>query len=313
MRLLIAIAFMVICTISLPSIGQQLPVHSSWQHNPYLLNPAVTGYDMFMDFSLQGKKQWAGYKDGPLNQELSLHSSINELALGVGGHFFNDQLGTIKRSGFAVSSAYHLKLGEETKLGFGMEGSFSFYSINQDKLNLRDPNDNLLQSGFKTGLVPDVSAGLLLHRYDYMIGVSVQNILSASGDLGQNYFISDIAHYNVFATYWFSFNDKWSMMPSAQLSYIDGFDVFGDFKVSTYYNEKFILDFGGKTNGDIVLGMGMEVIDYLRVHYIADLVTSPMRSAGGSSHEILLSYDFYYNPLYKGSKRRYKWIDKVSI
>ena len=99
MRILIAIAFMVICTISLPSIGQQLPVHSSWQHNPYLLNPAVTGYDMFMDFSLQGKKQWAGFKDGPLNQELSLHSSINELALGVGGHFFNDQLGTIKRSG----------------------------------------------------------------------------------------------------------------------------------------------------------------------------------------------------------------------
>ncbi len=301
--------------ISLMLIGfglraQQLPAYSLWTQNPYVLNPAVSGYDMFMDFSLHGKKQWAGFDGSPFNQQLTMHSSINEMSLGVGGGFFNDNLGTIKHSGFLLSSAYHLQVGEEVKLGFGLGGRFSFYGLDQAKLNLHDPNDASISSQMRSGLVPDVSFGILLSKSNFMFGLSAQNMLSSKRDLGTNLAISDISHFNFYGYYRIEGNNKFTFTPAVYSSYIVGYPIYVDARFITSYMERYDLELGFKSSKDLVLGLGFEIIDYLKVSYNYDLVLSGLRPGTSGSHEILISYDFYYNPLYKGSKRRYKWITK---
>lgn len=305
----ILLATILICASSV-SKGQQLPVFSQWQNNLYTLNPAVTGYDMYMDISLHGKKQWMGLENSPFNQMLTVHSSINELPIGVGGGFFNDNIGTIKHSGFLASFGYHVKVGEEAKLGFGLSGRMSFYGIDLDKVSVTDNNDPLLTSNMRSGLVPDVSFGLLLHRYDYFIGLSAQNLLSSKAGFDPNYQIADIMHLNFIAGWRIEANKILGFTPAVYVSRIESFPIFADFRFTTHYNNRFDFDLGFRSSGDLIFGVGIEVIDYLKLHYAYDLVTSNLRAGTSGSHEILLSYDFYYNPLYKGNKKRYKWIKK---
>lgn len=309
MRVFICIVFYM---IFLGSKAQQLPVFSSWQHNLYLINPAVTGYDMYMDFSLHGKKQWAGFDNSPFNQTLTIHSSLNESNIGLGGGFFNDNLGTIKHSGFLASVGYHLPVGDEARLGFGVTTRLSFYGLDLSKIDLYHANDPLVNANVRSGLVPDISAGFLLHREDYFVGISAQNILSSKASFNPGFQVTDIAHYNAMAGLRIEANKALGFTPAVYVSYIDGYPIFVDFRVTTHYNNRFDFDLGIKSNKDMVVGFGMEIIDYLKVHYTYDLVLSGIRSGTWGSHEILLSYDFYYNPLYKGNKKRYKWIKKGS-
>jgi len=289
--------------------AQQLPVYSGYLHNPYLINPAVTGYDLYMDISLQAKKQWAGLDAGPFNQIITVHSSINENNYGFGGGIFDDELGTLRNSGFLASGAYHLMVGEETKLGFGVTGRFNFYSINQAKLIVQDNNDLLLMTNPKSGLTPDLSFGFLLHRYDYFIGISLQNVLASNANLG-GFSLYDIRHFNFLARWSLQLNESIGLTPGVYVSYINGFSVYGDIRLLMDYEEKFVFELGFKTNLDLVLGIGMEIIEDLKVNYNYDLVLSGMSGSTWGSHELVISYDFYYNPAYKVSKPRYKWIRK---
>lgn len=307
MRIIVGV--ILIC-ISGFSFGQQLPVFSQWQNNLYTINPAIAGYDMYMDISLHGKKQWVGLENSPFNQMLTVHSSINEMPIGVGGGFFNDNIGTIKHSGFMGTFAYHAKVGEETKLGFGITSRLSFYGIDLDKVAVTDNNDPLLSSNMRSGLVPDISFGVLLHRYDYFVGLSAQNLLSSKVGFDPNYQIADIMHLNMMAGWRIEANQAIGFTPAIYVSRIESYPIFVDFRFSSHYNNRFDFDLGYRSSGDVILGVGIEIIDYLKFHYAYDIITSNLRSGTSGSHEILLSYDFYYNPLYKGSKKRYKWIKK---
>lgn len=306
MRILITIASL----LALNGFGQQLPVYSTYVHNPFVLNPAVTGYGMFTDFALQGKRQWTGYDDGPFNQILTVHSSINEKPLGVGGSVFNDRQGILNHSGFSTSTAYHLPVGAEAKLGVGVEGSFSFYSLKMDAIDVEDAGDPLLSSNPRSGIVPDLSVGMLLHRGDYMLGVSAQNILTRRADF-TGYGLSNLMHVNIFGVLHTQLHDKLEMSPSIYVGLLDPFPAFIDGRITFNYQEKFIFETGYKSNQNLVIGAGIELAENLRFIYNYDWVLSSLRSFSDNSHEIALTYDFYYNPMYKGSKRRYKWIRRI--
>jgi len=300
-------------TLSLLSIqlgAQQLPVFSAWQQNLYTINPAIAGHDVYMDISVHGKKQWAGFENSPFNQMLTTHSSINELPIGVGGGVFNDQLGTIKQSGFMATGAYHFNLNETLKLGFGITGRMTFYGLNTDKLQLAQTNDPLINANIRSGITPDVSFGMLLHHDDFSFGLSAQNMLNTKAEFNSSYRVFNLAHYNATGLWHFYLSNTFILSPAVYVSYIKEYPVFVDFRTSLQYNDRFYFDLGFRSTGDIVIGAGIEILDNLKVHYNYDLVTSILRVGTSGSHEILMSYDFYYNPLYKKSKKRYKWIKK---
>ena len=288
--------------------AQQLPVYSGYVHNPYVLNPAVTGYDNYMDFSLHVKKQWVGLENAPFNQILTVHSSINQSNIGFGGGVYNDQLGTIRNQGFLFSGAYHLPVGESARLGMGISGSFNYYRIDQSKLIVQDQQDLLLTVNPNTGLVPDFSFGWLLHRDDYYFGVSFQNVLETSKPIG-SLALSNLRHVNVMGQWFTQVSDAIGLAPAAYISYVQGFPLFADFRIVADYYQIFDFEIGIKSTKDLVFGVGMEVIEDLRINYIYDLVLGGIGGNAGS-HELVLSYNFYYNPAYKRSKPRYKWIRK---
>ena len=56
--------------------AQQQPIYSQYMMNPYLLNPAIAGYQGYTDFNFTAREQWLGYSDGPSTYAISGQTRI---------------------------------------------------------------------------------------------------------------------------------------------------------------------------------------------------------------------------------------------
>lgn len=291
--------------------GQQFPVITSVDHNFYQINPGATGKENFSVFSLYGRKQWVGFQDSPFTQSFSAHSSVSRIKWGFGGGFTNDTRGIVRTTGFQLSTAYHLSIGEKAKLGMGFTGYFNSYSLDFDKIQLYHPNDALLQTRGKSKMVPDLSAGITLHREDYTIGISVLNLLGSKVKFSDNFQNTEARHYYFHANWSIDFNENFGINPCAILSYVEGYPVYMDFRNTFYFKQMIEFAIGYRNQNEMILGAGFILNDSWHLNYYYDIALSGVNPGIGSSHEIMITYDFYYDPIYKGSKRRYKWIRKA--
>lgn len=294
----------------LESNAQQFPVITSVDHNFYLINPACTGKENYSVFSLYGRKQWMGFADSPLTQSLSGHSSVSRIKWGFGGAINNDSRGVIRTTGFQFSSAYHISLGERAKLGLGATGNFNWYSLDFDKMRLYHPNDVLLQTRGKSKIVSDVSTGIALHRDDFTIGISIINVLAAKIKFSDDFQNVQSPHYYFHANWSIDFSESFGINPTLILSQVNGYPLYIDFR-NTFYFKNIEFALGYRNQNEMILGAGFLFNDIWHINYYYDIALSGVNPGIGSSHELMISYDFYYDPIYKGSKRRYKWIRKA--
>lgn len=287
--------------------AQQFPVISSVDHNWYLINPGMTGAENFSVFSLYGRKQWTGIKDTPFTQTLSAHSSLDKNNWGIGGAFNNDTRGVIRTTGFQISTAYHIPIGEKLKLGLGFTGSFHGYSLDFSKMQLYHPNDALLLTRGKSKLVPDLSTGIALHREDFTIGFSAINVLGSKIKFDDNFQNNETMHLYTHANWNIDFNDQFGINPSIIFSMVEGYKSYLDIRNTFFLPYNFEAVVGYRNSNDLIFGAGIKIADTWHINYYYDMALSGVNPGLGMSHEIMLTYDFYYNPIYKGSKRRYKW------
>jgi type IX secretion system PorP/SprF family membrane protein len=309
MRIVILYLFLSLGSSTL--FAQQFPVITSVDHNIYLINPGATGKEVHSVFSMYGRKQWTGISDSPFTQTLSGHSSISKIKWGIGGAINNDSRGIINTKGFQISTAYHIKMGERAKLGLGFTGNFNWYSLNFDKMRLYHPNDVLLQTRGKSKIVPDLSTGIAFHREDFTIGFSALNLLSSKVKFSEAFENTEAIHYYAHANWSIDFNDNFGINPSVIISKVDGYATYIDFRNTFYFKQMIEFAIGYRNQNEMILGAGFILKDSWHINYYYDIALSGVNPGIGSSHELMITYDFYYNPIYKGSKRRYKWIRRA--
>ncbi|MFB0925108.1 MAG: type IX secretion system membrane protein PorP/SprF, partial [Vicingaceae bacterium] len=278
--------------------------------NKQVLNPAVTGSEMFIVTQLTHRSQWVGFGNSPTTQLLGLHSSINHKNFGLGGYLFNDSYGPFKNFGVNFSYAYHMKLGRKTKLGFGLSGSVSQFSVNSDKIELNNNADPLIDlTSSQSNLKYNGSFGLLLHHDIYYVGVSALNVIPSKDELFTSNEIPGalpaVYHINSIGGISISLDKKNAISPSVLVKYIDSNPLQVDFNLRYIYEN--VVEFGVsyRTEDAIVAVVNMYVMDGLNLIYSYDVTTSNMTEASNNSHEVTLRYNIYYDPIYKKQKKRY--------
>jgi type IX secretion system PorP/SprF family membrane protein len=291
-------------------VAQQLPQFSQHMYNKQVLNPAVTGSEMFIVTQLTHRSQWVGFGNSPTTQLLGLHSSINHKKFGLGGYIFNDSYGPFNNLGFNGSYAYHLNLSRKTKLGFGLSGSVSQFSINNNKIELNNDSDPLIDiSTSQSKLKYNGSFGLLLHHDIYYVGVSALNVIPSKDELFTSNEIPGalpaVYHINSIGGISISLDKKNAISPSVLVKYIDSNPLQVDFNLRYIYEN--VVEFGVsyRTEDAIVAVVNMYVMDGLNLIYSYDVTTSNMSEASNNSHEVTLRYNIYYDPIYKKQKKRY--------
>ncbi|HSY77437.1 MAG TPA: PorP/SprF family type IX secretion system membrane protein, partial [Bacteroidia bacterium] len=108
--------------MALGTFAQQDASFSQYFFNPLYINPAYAGSRGIFSGTMVYRTQWVGMEGAPVTESVGMHGMIPGSNVGLGLQFYNDNVGPLTTTGISGIFAYHLHLGESTRLAFGIEG-----------------------------------------------------------------------------------------------------------------------------------------------------------------------------------------------
>ncbi len=308
--------------IVLPLKGQQLPLYSQYMMNSFLLNPAVSGHDGFTTFNLTAREQWLGFENSPRTIAFSgttrlLRQSAMDRSgrigrssrrsgnVGLGGYIYNDRNGLIDRTGIQATYSYHISMGQNKQLSFGVSLTGFQLRIDDRNLNLYDDNDPLLNSSKNALYVPDANLGVYYREPEFYLGFSVAQLLESALKFGSDGFkdFKMERHLYLMGGYGLFIDSEVTVEPSLLVqSTLSGMPQV-DINARIYYMDDYWAGVSYRSSGAFIM-MGGVRVERLYFGYAFDYTLSSIRKHSFGSHEIMVSMRF------GDSARRYRWLNR---
>ena len=248
--------------VAFAAVSQQKPHYTQYVLNQYIINPAISGIENYVDVKVSARDQWVGLSGAPKTAYLTVHAPLGkkdyrtsatsysipgenprgkyywenytaaEPHHGIGLSIMNDKTGSYNRFTSTVSYAYHIGLNATTNLSAGFAAGISKVSIDRTRHDFTgsgdpiDPATGSSMSGELFKIRPDLSAGLYLYSKDYFIGVAAQQVIPQKIQFTDDAaYASDaklIPHLFINAGYRFLLTDDINAIPSLMVKYING-------------------------------------------------------------------------------------------
>jgi type IX secretion system PorP/SprF family membrane protein len=202
--------------------GQQGLMYTQYMHNPFILNPAITGTVNYFQIRTVHRFQWAGITDAPVTNSLSVFGPVSakNKDMGYGATVYNDVTGPTSNSGIRGAYAYNIAINDEIRISFGAALGLYQYKYDGTQIKgLKDGNDldPKLPQSIKSHYLPDGMLGIYCYRNDFQVGFSVDNLFNLEIKNGED--LSPQAsglnklrrHYYFLGSYTYIFNRKWSV------------------------------------------------------------------------------------------------------
>jgi len=246
--------------VSVAAIAQQRPHYTQYILNNYILNPALSGIENYVDLKLSTRDQWVGLTGAPRTSYFSIQGPIGkkdyrtsstsfqipgqnprgryywenytaaEPHHGIGLTMVNDRTGSFNRFTINATYAYHLGLSPTMNLSAGFSGGITNISIDRTKHDfsgtgdIYDPATGTSISKELNKIRPDLGFGMWLYTKNYFIGLSAQQIIPQKLS-----FVDDAAiltkgrlvpHLFLSGGYRFLLTDDINAIPSVMLKYV---------------------------------------------------------------------------------------------
>jgi len=307
--------------------GQQLPIFSQYLYNKFLINPAVAGSDGYTSFNLTAREQWVGYYGAPATFTFSgqtrflkkpysiknkggakrqVYRPKQDGRVGLGATVFSDKNGITQRNGFQISYAYHIWLQNTTQLSMGLAATGYHFKIDENAIDLEDPNDPWLNSDLRKGVfVPDVSVGIYLLNAKFNFGFSMDQLLQAAVKIGEaaydNYKMA--RHINIFGSYIFEPNSYVELQPSLLFRMSEQIKPQADIGFTYILKQSFWAGLAYRTSGALITNVGVKYQN-LWFGYSFDFTLQEIQQITYGTHELTVALRFGDN------SRRYRWLDR---
>lgn len=194
-------------------MAQQRPHYTQYILNNYILNPALSGIENYVDVKLSARDQWVGLNGAPKTTYLSIQGPIGKKDYrtsstsfevpgenprgrsywenytaadphhGIGLTIINDKTGSFNRFTMDATYAYHLGLSPTTNLAAGFSAGITRVGIDKSKTDFSgngdpyDPATGAAISGEINRIRPDLGVGVWFYTKNYFIGVSAQQVI----------------------------------------------------------------------------------------------------------------------------------------
>lgn len=306
--------------------AQQKPHYTQYILNQYIINPAITGIENYIDVKASHRHQWVGIQDAPITTYMTIHGPIGkkdyrtsatsyrvpgenprgksywedytaaEPHHGAGLQVINDRTGPLSRFAAYATYAYHIGISARTSLAAGFGAGLTSLSLNTSKLDfIYVPVDPAVyNSGIINQIKPDFNAGLYLYSADFFVGLSAQQIIP------QKIAFSDYAvkttngkfvpHLFATAGYRFLLNDDFNFIPSVMLKYIDPLPAQLDFNGKLQYQDIAWVGASYRTGEGFAGMVGLNISNTLNIGYSYDYTTSKLNTVSKGTHEILVGF-----------------------
>jgi len=313
--------FLLVGVLNSPVFAQQRPQYTQYLFNNYLLNPALSGIENYVDFKAGFRKQWSGIENAPETSFAAAHWNLgsdylwrNPLSMpgddddpmsrnymqnytaspahhGMGATIVLDKAGPISRLDANVTYAYHLQLSGTLNLSLGAAVGLTRIALDVNTLTLENPNDPALNNTIVSQIKPDLGLGVWLYGARFFAGASVQQILpqKLSFTSDPNYQAGkEVAHGFFTAGYKLFIDDQITAIPSVMLKYVSPTPLSVDVNLKLAFKDRVWLGGSYRHNDSFAAMAGFNVNKLVNLTYSYDFTTSQLNKVSYGSHEIVL-------------------------
>ncbi len=307
------------------AVAQQKPHYTQYILNQYIINPALTGIENYVDVKASHRLQWVGIQDAPVTTYFTIHGPIgksdfkttptsfsmkgdnprgnaywqsyepSEPHHGIGLQIVNDRTGPLNNFTAHGTYAYHLALSSQTNLAGGIGVGISNLSLNTDKLQFNTPIDPAVAgSGVLNNVRLDINAGLYLYSADYFVGLSAQQLVPSKIDYSNNAISKadgkSIPHIFATAGYRFLATEDLNILPSVLVKYVQpsGAQFEGNLKVQ--YRDFLWVGASARYLDGVAAMAGINISNSLNLGYSYDYTTSRINNYTKGTHEIVVGF-----------------------
>jgi type IX secretion system PorP/SprF family membrane protein len=293
LKSLMATAGLALCLflgLSTTAKAQQYPLFTNYLLNQYAFNPATTGLVQSTQVNLYYRKQWAEFPGAPTTRIAALRTRLRPIPFGLGGYFFNDEAGALRRSGGTGLISYTQQLGEKTAISVGFAGGYHQIRL-MDGFNAVDDTDQLIQAARTGAWVPDFNAGLHVQSGNFYLGFSVPQIFEPrprfeSGD-GLNRLES---HYYLISGYDWGISEQFRLEPSVMIKMVSDNHIQAEGALRAFFLKSFWVGGLYRTEDAIAAMAGFSAGKLFEAAYAYDFTSSDLRLVSSGTHELSLVF-----------------------
>ncbi len=285
------------CVASINKLHAQTePMYAQYMYNMLSINPAYAGNRDVLGLSAYYRQQWKGIPGAPRTASVSLDAPVGGTGIGIGGQFFNDQLGIEKYTGINGMLSQKIKVSETGTLSVGLSMSMMDYNADLTQVpNRFTSTDAAFNQNFKEWLF-SVGIGIFYNTNNFYAGISVPRIslsrLSNVQMVTSNF--QKTNEYHIFFTsgYVINYSDDIKIKPSFLLKAVAGAPLEVDLNTNIWL--KNIIGLGASyRTGDAVLAMfELQANKQFRIGYAYEIPVSALNGYTVGTHELLLRYEF---------------------
>lgn len=317
------VSYIIFIALSGSLFSQQEYQSSQFMINPFLINPAYSTSEDYVDLKASYRNQWQGVENAPQTTYISLHTPVGKPRWsrthpgdfhnwhGTGMIFMKDDIGPYTFTRVQANYSYNIGLSAGKKYGYyhvdGLRvaiGTFLTYQNNQ--LNKKELTQSVSSSGGTVynplagedetlaGLPANQSnfnmafGGLLYYLEKYYLGVTVTQLFGVEDDFNYTY----AKHYYLTGTYKANLGQRSYLIPSVIAK-----KVFGtpwSYELNTRYDLDDTYFIGGTYRSQDAMAA---MIGY---RFNPDRKVLKFRERVSSfSFEVYYTYDFTINALRK--------------
>lgn len=300
--------------LSYSGYAQQEAQFSQYMNDNLLVNPAVTGIENFMVANIGYRNQWTGLNGAMKTTYITVHQRLGEKGNshslpvrgvkamqqtelsdafrhapsphGVGGYFFKDDQGRGEQTGVGGSYAYHMSVGKQGNLSFGISAGIIQYKLLLSAFNPLEGGDALLAEDKATSITPDVSGGVWYATPTYYFGIGADQLSRSKINLSKSTSANKQAnHFFVSGGYKVEVNDEIDLMPSVLVKYVNPAPPSYDLNLIGSYQDKFSFGFSYRNEDAVILIAGFNY-DTMHFGYSYDINTSALSAHNNGTHEL---------------------------
>lgn len=306
-------------------LAQQKPHYSQYILNQYIVNPALTGIENYIDIKASHRLQWVGLQDAPVTTYITMHGPIGKSDFkttatsfavpgenprgksywdqyvpskphhGWGVQVINDRTGPLNQFSAYGTYAYHIGLTGSTNLAAGLGLGINNMSLNTEKLQFNTAVDPAVYgSGVLNSINFDMNVGLYLYSGDYFVGLSAQQVMPSKIDFSNNAIKKTegkrIPHLFATAGYRFLIGDNFNFIPSLMVKYIQPTPVQVEVNGKLQYQDLMWVGASYRHLDGVAAMVGLNVSNGFNLGYSFDYTTSQLNNYTKGTHEIIIGF-----------------------
>ena len=309
--------------LSLSASAQQRPQYSQYMMNNYLLNPAVTGVEDFLDFKAGMRRQWVGLEGAPVTYYASAHAAIGKQGTihtpfslsqpkgqrptsrgrqassrfnkvsphhGVGALVELDKIGPLSTKGVHMSYAYHQPLAQTMRVSLGLSAGWRQFSLNADEFNTYTQNDPAVLTGNVNSSNFDLGAGLWLYSPTFYVGASAAQLLGNQLDFSGTGSSEGklLPHFFGTAGVRINVSNDFAFVPSLLVKVANPAPASFDLNLKGVYAEAVWGGISWRQDDAVSVMVGGNITPRISAGYSYDFTTSTLNKVSSGSHEVVL-------------------------